>query len=69
MLEKIKEQIKSSGVKQKFIAQHLSISPSMLTLVLNGERKLSDEKWDKLMTFLSVARNYKELLSSNAPTS
>ena len=68
MLESIREQIKDSGIKQKFLAEHLGISTSMLSLVLSGERKLSDEKWMKLQTFLSVAKNHKELLSSNAPT-
>ena len=69
MLESIREQIKDSGIKQKFLAEQLGISTSMLSLVLSGERKLSDEKWNKLITFLSVSRNCKELLSSNAPTS
>ena len=69
MLESIREQIKDSGIKQKFLAEQLGISTSMLSLVLSGERKLSDEKWMKLQTFLSVAKNHKELLSSNAPTS
>ena len=69
MLESVRKQIRDSGIKQKFLAEQLGISTSMLSLVLSGERKLSDEKWDKLITFLSVSRNYKELLSSNAPTS
>tara|TARA_R100000773_G_C4173509_1_gene86241 strand:- start:372 stop:581 length:210 start_codon:yes stop_codon:yes gene_type:complete len=69
MLESVRKQIKDSGIKQKFLAEQLGISTSMLSLVLSGERKLSDEKWMKLQTFLSVAKNHKELLSSNAPTS
>tara|TARA_R100000278_G_scaffold86273_1_gene65899 strand:- start:829 stop:1050 length:222 start_codon:yes stop_codon:yes gene_type:complete len=68
MLEIVKRQIIDSGVKQSFIAKHLGISTSMMSLVLSGQRKLSDDKWDKLMTFLSVARNYNELLSSNNAT-
>ena len=54
MLESIREQIKDSGIKQKFLAEQLGISTSMLSLVLSGERKLSDEKWNKLITFLGV---------------
>mgnify|MGYP003115595461 CR=1 FL=1 len=68
MLKNIKHQIKESGVKQSFIAKQLKISTSMLSLVLSGERKLSDDKWQKLNTFLAVSRNYKELLSSNTTT-
>ena len=66
MLETIKKQIKDSGIKQNFLAKQLGVSTSMLSLVLSGERKLSDEKWIKLQTFLSVARNHTELFSNNS---
>lgn len=68
MLNIINQQIKESGVKQSFIAEQLGISPSMFSLVLNGKRTLSDEKWQSLNTFLAVARNYKQLLRSNTTT-
>lgn len=68
MLETIRQQIKDSGIKQNFLAKQLGISTSMLSLVLSGERKLSNDKWMKLQTFLSVARNHTELLSRNTTT-
>lgn len=40
--KQLKKEIDSRGIKTKFIAEKIGVSPSYLGQVLNGSRKLSD---------------------------
>ena len=46
---RVKEAIKSSGLKQKFIAGRVGISETYLSLLLKGDYKMSDEMEFKIM--------------------
>lgn len=50
----LKEEIESRGIKTKFIAKQIGISPSYLGQVLNGSRKLSTDVAIKASQVLDI---------------
>ena len=46
---RLKELIKNSGLKQKFIASRIGISETYLSLLLKGDYDMSDEMEFKIM--------------------
>ena len=52
MEETVKDRIKSCGMKQKYLAKKLGLSPNYLSMCLNGKRNLSEEKLQKLKELL-----------------
>ena len=46
---KVKEAIKNSGLKQKFIANRIGISETYLSTLLKGDYDMSDEIRFKIM--------------------
>ena len=52
MEEEIKERIKACGLKQKYIAGKIGITPNYLYMCLSGTRRLSDEKLKQLKKLL-----------------
>ena len=54
----IKEFIEEHGIKQSWIAKRLKISPSYLSLMLSGDRVLSELVKTKLMDILKIQENY-----------
>lgn len=48
----IKEKVKASGYKYKFLAEYLEVHPQYFSMVMRGERTLSLRKEDKLREFL-----------------
>lgn len=44
MREELKDYLKNNGIKQKFIAEQLNVSTSLISRYLQGTRTLSAEK-------------------------
>ena len=51
---RVKEAIKASGLKQKFIAGRIGISETYLSLLLKGDYPMSDEIRLKIMTICNA---------------
>ncbi|MCK5614183.1 helix-turn-helix transcriptional regulator [Candidatus Pacearchaeota archaeon] len=51
---RVKEAIKSSGLKQKFIAGKIGISETYLSLLLKGDYDMSDEIRLKIMSLCNA---------------
>ena len=47
---RVKEAIKASGLKQKFIANRLGISETYLSLLLKGDYNMSDSIKQRIMS-------------------
>lgn len=47
---RVKEAIKSSGLKQKFIASKIGISETYLSLLLKGDYDMSDSIKQRIMS-------------------
>ncbi|MBD8087024.1 helix-turn-helix transcriptional regulator [Limosilactobacillus sp. c11Ua_112_M] len=52
--KRLKQEIDSRGIKTKFVANEIGISPSYLGQVLNGSRKLSTDVAVKASQVLGV---------------
>jgi transcriptional regulator with XRE-family HTH domain len=51
----LKDKISNLGIKQKFIADKLSISPAYLSMMLNGNVVMSEEIRNKINELLPKA--------------
>ena len=51
---RVREAIKSSGLKQKFIAKKLGISETYLSLLLKGDYDMSDSIRQRIMSLCSA---------------
>jgi predicted transcriptional regulator len=49
----VAERIKTRGLKKKWIAEQIGVTPAMISYYLSGERNLSKEKEDALFALLS----------------
>lgn len=54
MEKTLKELVNSSPLKKKFIAKHIDVNPSVLSMCLAGERTLSADKEIKLKELLKM---------------
>lgn len=48
----LKQKIHNSPLKKKFIAEHIGVNPTVLSMCLKGERHLDTDKEDKLKKLL-----------------
>lgn len=48
MDETVKEKIKKSGLKQKYLAETLGVSENFFSMCMNGRRNLSKKRHEKL---------------------
>lgn len=55
--KQLKQEIDSRGIKTKFVANEIGISPSYLSQVLNGSRKLSTDVAVKASQVLGIPLN------------
>ena len=55
MDNRIKEVIRKKGIKQIYICKELGINESVLSLIINGERKPSQERLKALAKILNVS--------------
>lgn len=51
-MEKLKEKIKQSGLKQQFIADKIGVGSSHLTMMLNENAKMSEDIQVKINSLL-----------------
>lgn len=51
-MEKLKEQIQESGLKQKFIADRVGVGESHLTMMLNGNATMPEHVRNKITELL-----------------
>lgn len=56
--ENIAAYVKSNGIKQKFIADNIGISPSAVSQLLNGEREISAEEYINICNLFNVSCDY-----------
>lgn len=52
-MEKLKEKIKQSGLKQGFIADKIGVGASHLTMMLNGNATMPEDIRNKINQLLS----------------
>ena len=55
MQNNIKQIIKSKGIKQTYICKELGINESVLSLIINGKRKPSQDRLKALARILNVS--------------
>ena len=55
MQNNIKKVIKDKGIKQKFLCDKLGINESVLSLIINGKRKPSQDRLRALAKILNVS--------------
>ena len=55
MDNRIKEVIRKKGIKQIYICKELGINESVLSLIINGKRKPSQERLKALAKILNVS--------------
>ena len=55
MENNIKQIIKSKGIKQTYICKKLGINESVLSLIINGKRKPSQDRLRALARILNVS--------------
>jgi transcriptional regulator with XRE-family HTH domain len=55
MENNIKQIIKSKGIKQTYICKELGINESVLSLIINGKRKPSQDRLRSLAKILNVS--------------
>lgn len=56
--ENIAAYVKNNGIKQKFIADNIGISPSAVSQLLNGEREISAEEYINICNLFNVSCDY-----------
>ena len=56
--ENIATYVKNNGIKQKFIADNIGISPSAVSQLLNGEREISAEEYINICNLFNVSCDY-----------
>ena len=54
MEKAVKNRIDSCGIKKKYLAKKLNISPNYLSMCLSGKRKLSEKKQAELKKLLNA---------------
>ena len=52
MEKELKEKIKSSGYKKKYLADKIGISQNYLSMCITGKRNMSEKKQTELKTLL-----------------
>lgn len=52
MEEEVIDRIRKCGIKQKYLANKLGLSPNYLSMCLNGKRTLSKDKLTQLKKLL-----------------
>ena len=55
MENRIKEVLAEKGIKQKFLCEKLGINESVLSLIINGKRKPSQDRLRALARILNVS--------------
>lgn len=51
--EKTRQYLKDNGIKQKFVAKQIGITPAMFSYYLNDHKNLSDGKIEKLLKIIN----------------
>lgn len=54
MEKTVLNRIHSCGLKKKYLAEQLQISPNYLSMCLSGKRKLSEKKQNELKKLLNA---------------
>ena len=56
--ENIANYVKQNGIKQKFIADNIGLSPSAVSQMLNGEREISAEEYVNICRLFNLSCDY-----------
>lgn len=55
--QKLNDYISSNGIKQKFISEKTGISENILSMILNGKRKIDADEFVEIVLALGVKPN------------
>lgn len=56
--QKLNDYISSNGIKQKFISEKTGISENILSMILNGKRKIDADEFVEIVLALGLKPNY-----------
>lgn len=56
--QKISKYITENGIKQKYISEKSGIPENVLSMILNGKRKLDADEFVEIILVLGVDANY-----------
>ena len=56
--ENIAAYVKNNGIKQKFIADNIGISPSAVSQLLSGDREISAEEYISICNLFNVSCDF-----------
>jgi transcriptional regulator with XRE-family HTH domain len=56
--ENIAAYVKKNGIKQKFIADNIGLSPSAVSQLLNGDREISAEEYINICNLFNVSCDF-----------
>lgn len=56
--KKISQYISENGIKQKYISEKTGIPENVLSMILNGKRKLDADEFVEIILVLGVDANY-----------
>lgn len=56
--QKINQYISENGIKQKYISEKCGIAENVLSMILNGKRKLDADEFVEIILVLGVEPNY-----------
>lgn len=56
--QKISKYISENGIKQKYISEKSGIAENVLSMILNGKRKLDADEFIEIILVLGVDANY-----------
>ncbi len=56
--EKVSKYISENGIKQKFISDKTGIPENVLSMMLNGKRKIGADEFVEIILALNVDANY-----------
>ncbi len=65
--QKISKYIEEHGIKQKYISEKTGIQENVLSMILNGQRKLTADEFIEIIIALKVEPNiFIDSISSNS---
>lgn len=56
--QKMSEYINSNGIKQKYISEKTGIAENVISMILNGKRKMDADEFVEMVIALKLDANY-----------
>ena len=58
VFQKMSEYINSNGIKQKYISEKTGIPENVISMILNGKRKMDADEFVEIVIALNLDANY-----------